>query len=66
VATATRHGGRRLRAIPPSVRSTTITGSHATPCPHPIRADEAHVEQTDGQVETLERALELMGAKRGY
>ena len=36
------------------------------PCPYPVRADEAHVEQTDGQVEKSERALELMGAKRGY
>ena len=63
-----RRGGQRghgdtarwppLAAIPPSFRSTTITGSHATPCPHPIRADEAHVEQTNGQVEKLERALE--------
>jgi ferritin-like metal-binding protein YciE len=47
-----------LRAMPRMARQATSQTLK--------KALEAHVEQTDGQVEKLARALELMGAKRGF
>jgi ferritin-like metal-binding protein YciE len=46
-----------LRAMPRMARQATSRTLK--------EALEAHLEQTDGQVEKLERALEVMGVKRG-